>query len=178
MKGDVVVVDASVAIAHLMDEAEAPYVSEALMAWARAGVVLLVPSHFWIEITNVLVRRHAQPAGEVVEDLVNLDDLGIRTADLDRPMLLLAIDYMARLGLSAYDSIYLALAVSTGASLATLDTRLAAAAGEHGLLLARGGPKRLAEGTVPYGTPTPAAPWAQSAVAGAHIARLRRQLSG
>lgn len=178
MKGDAVVIDASVAIAHLIDMTDAQHVSEALIGWAQAGVVLLVPSHFWVEVTNVLMRRHAQPAAEVVEDLVNLDDLGIRTVDLDRPMLLLAIDCMARLGLSAYDSVYLALAVSSGAMLATLDRRLAAAAGEHGLLLAGGGPRRLAEGTAAYETATQAVPWAQSAVAGAHIARLRRQFSG
>ena len=138
----------------------------------------MVPSHFWLEVTNSLIRRHGYLPSQVVEDLVNLDGLHLQSIDLDRPLLLLVIDPMAEFGLSAYDGIYLALARATGSRLATLDARLATAAGELGLLLTGEEPRRLSETAAEYGSGNPAAAaWAHSAVVGAEIARLRRQFA-
>jgi predicted nucleic acid-binding protein len=179
MSPEAVIIDASIAIAHLIDGLDTQSVRKALAEWTDAGVALLVPPLFWIEVSNVLMRRYAQPPEEIVEDFVNLDDLGMRTVDIDRATLLLALDQMARFGLSAYDAVYLALALATAAPLATLDKRLAAAAGEHGLLLAEGGSKRLSERSAANNlTSRRASGWAQSAVVGAYIARLRRELAG
>lgn len=173
-----VVIDASVAIASLREERYTPPVRAALRTWSGAGVELLVPTHFWLEVTNSLIRRHGYFPSQVVEDLVALDQLKLKTIDLDRPLLLLVIDPMAEFGLSAYDGIYLALARTTGSRLATLDTRLAAAAGELGLLLTGEEPRRLSETAATYRSGGPAAAaWAHSAVVGAEIARLRRQFA-
>ena len=172
---DRVVVDASVALALLRDEVGTRAARSAVAAWNDFETALLVPSHFWIEVSNALLRRHARPPAEVVEALVYLDGLGVRTVEPDRPLLLLAIDQMVRSGLSAYDAMYLALALSMEAQLATLDGRLAEAAGESGILIGSAG-KGLAESHAPYGSTRESyAGWSHSAIVGAHIAELRRR---
>jgi predicted nucleic acid-binding protein len=177
---DRVVIDASAALAAVLDEPAGPAVNAAVQAWSVTGIRLLVPTHFWLEVANVLVRRYHGTPGVVTERLVVLDQLGIETIPTDRPMLLLALDAMERFGLSAYDAIYLALAQSTDARLATLDRRLASAAGPQGLLIGSDRPTRLAEEQAAYAaSPSPRPTWARSAVVGAHIAELRRRaLSG
>ena len=172
------VIDASVAIAFLREERYSSPVREALRIWSTEGTELMVPSHFWLEVTNSLIRRHGNSPNQVVEELINLDRLELQTIYLDRPLLLLVIEPMAELGLSAYDGIYLALARATGSRLATLDARLAAAAGDLGLLLSGEEPRRLSETAAVYGRVTDgAAAWAHSAAVGAEIARLRRQFT-
>lgn len=172
---DRVVVDASVGLAYLRDEVGTAAARAAMAAWIDSSTELLVPSHFWIEVTNSLVRRHAQPPSTVVEHFVDLDVLGLRTVEPDRPLLLLAIDQMVRSGLSAYDAMYLAVALSMEARLATLDRRLAEAAGEEGILI--GSPdKGVAENRGVYrSTGQTYAGWSHSAIVGAHIAELRRR---
>ncbi len=175
--GERVVIDASVAIAYLRNEISSPAVKAALADWARVSAELLVPSHFWIEVSNSLIRRHAQPPAAVVENFVDLDALAIRTIDPDRPLLLLAIDQMVRHGLSAYDAMYLSLALATDSRLATLDRRLADAAGASGLLIGAAD-QGLAEERAPYRVPSNAyAGWAHTAAVGAHIAQLRQRTS-
>jgi len=61
-----------------------------------------------LDVSNALMRRHARPPADVVEALVYVDELGVRTIEPARPLLLLAIDQMVRSGLSAYDAMYLA----------------------------------------------------------------------
>lgn len=166
-------VDASVAVAFLRDEIGTPPARAAVATWAETSRELLVPSHFWLELGNVLVGRYRQPPTVVVEHFVDLDALGIRTIEPDRPLLLLAIDEMLRFRLSAYDAIYLALALSTDSKLATLDRRLAEAAGDAGLLIGSGG---VSESLVGYQTASEDyTGWAHTAAVGAHIAELRRR---
>ena len=173
---DRVVIDASVALAYLMDEIGSPHARAALKVWAERSVELIAPSHFWLEVSNVLAGRYELPPPAVVEHFVDLDDLGIRTIEPDRPLLLLAIDQMVRHGLSAYHAIYLALALSTDAQLATVDRRLAFAAGDLGQLIGPGGPRRLAEAGAAYGSDRPDySGWSRTAIVGRHIAELRRQ---
>jgi predicted nucleic acid-binding protein len=172
---DRVVIDASVALAYLREEVGTAAARAAVATWTDSSTELLVPSHFWIEVTNSLVRRHAQPPSAVVEHFFDLDVLGVRTVEPDRPALLLAIDQMVRSGLSAYDAMYLALALSMDARLATLDRRLAEAAGEAGMLIGSSG-KGLAESRAAYSAPRETyAGWSHSAIVGAHIAELRRR---
>jgi len=164
-----------VALACLRNEVGTAAARAAVAGWNDSSTELLVPSHFWIEVTNTLIRRHARPPADVVEALVYLDELGVRTDEPDRPQLLLAIDHMVRAGLSAYDAMYLALALSMDARLATLDRRLAEAAGEAGLLIGPAG-KGLAESLGGYcSTRETHAGWSYSAIVGAHIAELRRK---
>ena len=172
---DRVVVDASVALAHLFDETGTPAARAVVAEWTRSSTELLVPSHFWIEVANALVLGNGFGPGEVVAEFVNLDDLGLTTVELDRPLLLLAIEQMARYRLSAYDAIYLALALATESKLATLDRRLAEAAGDVGILIGGDGSGRISEASSTYRGSEAYAGWAYSAVVGAHIAELRRQ---
>lgn len=169
---DRVVVDASVALALLTDEIGTQSAAAAVVSWQASATELLVPSHFWLEVTNVLIgRKRIRPEG-VVAAFVDLDHLGLRTVESDRPLLLLTIDQMLRAGLTAYDAIYLALALSTNARLATLDRRLAEAAGDAGLLI---GPSGISEPRADYRPDNSVyAGWAHTAVVGAHIAELRR----
>ncbi len=172
-----VVIDASVGLAQLLDETGTPAARDAFGRWTRSGTQLLVPSHFWIEVLNSLARRHRRPARDVVEDLMNLDRLGLKTVEPDRPLLLLALDRMVGAGLSSYDAIYLALALATDSKLATFDRRLATAAGELGLLIGSDPPHRLADSPAAYGHATEDyTGWAHSAIVGAHIADIRRRV--
>jgi predicted nucleic acid-binding protein len=172
-----VVVDASLAILLLIPEPARPIVRGLVGRWTEAGAELIVPSHFWLEVTNVLSRRYRRPPQATIEDLILLDGLGLRTMESDRPLLLLAIDAMARHELTAYDALYLALAQSTDAALATLDRRLASAAVAAGARVEPAGDARLAEDRAVYAASHAAEPvWLRSAAVGQHIAELRRQL--
>lgn len=171
---DCVVVDASVALAYLLTEVGTQDAKVALTRWQASATELIVPSHFWIEVTHVLGRRRGFSPADVVAEFVDLDDLELRTVGGDRPLLLLALDQMVRSGLSAYDAIYLALALATDSKLATLDRRLAEAAGDIGILIGSADTNRISEPRAAFRT-SPYAGWAHTAVVGAHIAELRRQ---
>lgn len=170
---DRVVVDASVALAYLRREVGSALARDAILGWSASSTELLVPSHFWIEVTHVLGRHRGFDPADVVADYVNLDHLGLKTIELDRPLLLLALDQMASSALSAYDAVYLALALSTQSKLATLDRRLAEAAGPAGLLI---GPPGISEARAHYQAERPDyTGWTHTAEVGAHIAELRKK---
>jgi predicted nucleic acid-binding protein len=174
---DRVVIDASIAIPLVVDESGTQPARERVSSWADSGTELLVPSHFWLEVTNVLLRRYRRSAAGAIEDLIVLDGLGLRTLEPGRPVLLLAIDAMERFGLSAYDAIYVALAQSTDARLATLDRRMADTASQVGLHVETNDPSQIREGPAAYASDAPIpATWMRSAVIGQHIADLRKRL--
>jgi predicted nucleic acid-binding protein len=109
-----------------------------------------VPALFWLEIVNVLGRRYHAPPQAILEAVVELEAAGIETVELDRPMLLLAIDAVVRHGLTAYDAAYLALADAADARLLTADARLASAAGWRAILV--GEDRGIREQPVSYET--------------------------
>ena len=173
-----IVIDASIGLAVMRREPERPAIRAAAQAWAQEGIDLVVPSHFWAEVVNVLVRRYGMSEPEVIEALATLDGLAIRTVELDRPTLLLALVPMGQAGLSAYDALYLALALAIDARLATLDRRLASAAGERAIFPGEGNVRRLSERPPVYEPDPERAPaWLRSAAVGAYIAELRRRAS-
>lgn len=135
---DRIVIDASVAIAHLHDEVATLTVDTALLEWSGAGASLVVPAHFWIEVLNSLGTRHRYTAAHAAEALHELDELDLETFEADRASHLLIADAVERYRTSAYDAGYLVLAQLLNAPLATLERHLAAAAGPRGLLV--GGP--------------------------------------
>jgi predicted nucleic acid-binding protein len=143
-----VVLDASVAVAIVRDEVEGVPHLDVLRDAARRGARIVVPELFWIEVVNVLLRRHRWPADDVVRALEVLDCLGLETVATDRPALLLALDLACAHDLSAYDAGYLALAVLEEANLGTLDDRLARASRVVGHDQGEG---RVRETTAPYG---------------------------
>jgi predicted nucleic acid-binding protein len=133
-----VVVDASVAIAVVLDEAAGLRAEQALRGWASNDRSIFVPTHFWLEIVNV-VGGGGRVAGERVLAAVHrLDVFGLQTVEANRGLLVRVIDRVERLHLSVYDAMYLALAESVDADLATLDRRLAVAAGPRAITFDEG----------------------------------------
>ena len=124
-----VVIDSSVALALLLDEPEAPVVERALGSWTREGRSRVVPSHFWLEVVNRLGRVSTVSGEEMLAAIHRLDTFGLETVEPGRALLLHAIDRIERHGLTAYDALYLVLAESIDADLATFDRELVAAAG-------------------------------------------------
>ena len=102
------VIDASAALGILLREPGSEAVRVRL-AGALDGE-LLVPEHFWLEVTNVLVRRYGRAPDDVVAALRELDEMQLAAVVLDRPAILYGLELMATHGLTAYDAAYLALA--------------------------------------------------------------------
>lgn len=167
------VIDASVAISLVRKEANSAEASAILAKHRQAGTPLLAPSVMWLEVLNSLGRRYRLPPAAILEDLAELDALGLETVELDRPMLLLALDAVARHGLTAYDAAYLALAEAGDAHLLTADGLLAAAAGDRAILLGGGGAEReIREAIAAYRLPG----WASWPGAAAYLRQLRSRL--
>ena len=114
-----VVIDASIGVALARDEPASREAAARLSEFRSEGRRLLVPSVFWLEVMNVLGRRYRADAPELLEALVELEAVGLETVELDRPMLLLALDAVVRHGLTAYDAAYLAVADAADARLLT-----------------------------------------------------------
>lgn len=119
----------------------------------------------------MLSRRYGYPAAAVLEAIYELEELGLTTVTLDRPIILLTLDVVERHRLTAYDGLYLALAEASRAMLLTADIELAGAAGDRAILL----PKRvsgLAEDPAPYQGEATWGRWPGSA---AYLPELRRR---
>ncbi len=129
------VLDASAAIAMVRSEPDGDAVRRRLEAWKRTGGTITIPDHFWLEVVNSLTQRHHWDGGDVLHALHDLDTFDLAPASFHRPLLLTALDVVERFGLTAYDAMYLAVAMIDGAFLLTLDKQLAAAAGERALSL-------------------------------------------
>jgi predicted nucleic acid-binding protein len=124
--------------------------TSSVMAWLmpdETGVDLLVllaahdditvPWLFWIEVRNALLmaeRRKRLSAAGIEELVQKLDDLGLAmdTTPNSSHLFALARTY----GLSAYDALYLELALRRKATLATSDVKLALAARAAGVMVA------------------------------------------
>jgi len=166
---DGLVLDSSAALAVLLAEPAADRVRDALVR--AAGDPIRVLDLFWLEVVDVLVRRHRWDADAIVDAVRELDELGLETVPLDRPLLLAALDIAATLGLTAYDAAHLALAEAADALLLTLDEDLVRAAGTRAAI---GAPRNTQEDGVPHG-PEPIVPdWARH---GRYLAELRRAAS-
>ena len=167
--GRAIIVDASVAVAIMRNEPEGPAAVAAIRQWTQEGARIAVPSHFWLEVANALTARRRWPGAKVLQAVHDLDRLRLETIELDRALLILAIDMSERHRLTAYDAAYLSLAVALDGSLLTLDARLRTAAGSRALHM---GPARLSE------TPAPdehAVTWPSYKGASAYLAQLRAE---
>jgi len=165
-----IVLDASAAIALIRSEDGEQAITAQLSRLRISGGRLLVPDHFWIELTNVFINRYAASPGEAVQILREVDELGVESMRTERALVLHAIEIQHRHRLSAYDATYLALAESEDARLLTLDVKLAAAAGERAIRLDGMPPHRLAEAATEYGRDP--IDWARF---GPYLAQLRAE---
>lgn len=142
-----IVLDASAAIAMVRREESADRIRHLLVDRSRAGAKVIVPGVFWVEVVNVLARRHQYTGDAILEAIAVLDGLGLTTVDESRPSLLLTIEVVVTHELTAYDAVYLALAESSDADLLTLDNQLAAAAGPRAV---NGADGSIREAPEPY----------------------------
>ena len=136
-----VVVDASIAFLWFANEPEGRG-AERLLETESA---LLAPDLMAVEVTNAWWKKHRRremEMADVEQAVTNLLALGIAwtpSAALLRPAARLAVD----LGHPVYDCVYLALAASRLASLATADERLRGAAERLGIpIWSTGGSRR------------------------------------
>ena len=126
------VLDASVAVAWLLDDEEEARAAAALGQLETE--VGLVPQFWHLEVRNALLgaeRRRRIRVHEVDERLRTLAELPVRTDTEPRIGAAFALARTHRL--SMYDAMYLELAERSEARLATLDKTLARAAGAAGL---------------------------------------------
>ena len=145
-----IVVDASIAIAIILDEPGGSDSEAVITRQTRAGGRVVVPSHFWLEATNPLIARRRWSGAEVLQAIHTLDAFRFETIEVDRALLVLTLDASERYRLTMYDAAYLALAISLDGSLLTLDAALRAAAGARAAPV---GPARLSEALAAYEQP-------------------------
>jgi predicted nucleic acid-binding protein len=167
-----IVLDASVGVSLVHPEAGSRRWHELVAGWHRQGRPIVVPPHFWLEVTNALVTRHRYAGAEVLEALHILDDLVAETAEIGRATLLLAIDRAERFGLTLYDATYLAVAETLDAELATADEALRNAAVDR--TADRHSPRRLSE--VPATYASRSITWPDYSGAASYLASLRAGL--
>ena len=101
----------------------------------------IVPALWWVEIRNILIigeRRGRIDAAETARFLADLDRLPIRI-DND-PINDVLLTLARRHAITAYDALYLELAIRHAAPIATLDKRLAKAARDAGMAVIGKGP--------------------------------------
>ncbi|HUQ78609.1 MAG TPA: type II toxin-antitoxin system VapC family toxin [Patescibacteria group bacterium] len=169
-----VVLDASVAITFLLRQQGVGEIKRRMEGWLAHRVAMCVPTHFWLEVGNGLVRRHRMTGDRMMEAIHTLDEIGLTTVPVDRPLLLLALDRAERFGLTTYDAAYLALAETLDATLYTSDRALLTAAGSRGLVVAGAADHRLSEVPAAYGAerrPT----WPNYSGAAAYLSKLRAE---
>lgn len=124
------VVDASVAAKWVLPSTQEPLISEAsqlLDRYARTELLLLVPEIFWAEIGNILwkaVRRSRCTSDLALAGLRSLRNLDLPTFP-NSPLLEKSLEIAIRYDRSVYDSLYVALAIESRATLLTADERLA-----------------------------------------------------
>jgi predicted nucleic acid-binding protein len=168
--GPPIVIDASIVLARLLKEPEAPEIVQAFAVWVVERRPLLVPAHFWLEVINRIRRVPGTNGERMLATVHRLDSFGIQTVESSRPMLIQVIDRVERHGLTPYDAMYLALADTVDGQLATLDRTLAQVAGSRAITFGDG--RRLHDAPAVYGSDVT---WPNYRHASAYLARLRAE---
>lgn len=124
------VVDASALVSWVMPD-ESGVDLETLMV---AHDQVAAPTLLWVELRNILIvseRRGRLPAGMADQIAEAVDDLGITLVPPRSSAVVM--DLARRHRLSAYDALYVDLAVREGATLTSLDRAVIAAARAEGV---------------------------------------------
>lgn len=130
------VVDASVAAKWFPPLDREPLASEArslLNRWIRGEIALVAPDLIWTEIANILwksVRQNRCSLADAKSALALMHEQNLPTVPAP-PLIDRAFDIALLYGRTAYDSLYVALAVASNSQLVTADERLANAVGGH-----------------------------------------------
>jgi predicted nucleic acid-binding protein len=173
----VIVIDASIALGWILRESIPDWARQLEDASERTGLDIRVPTLFWLEVGNTLVRRPGLTHEQVLEGMTRLESLGFMDIDLDRATRLRAVDLALRHRLTTYDALYLAVAVDLGASLATLDLELGAAASAYGIRFGDERSGAVREQAPAYASDLPKDPISMAAI-GAYVARFRTDDQG
>ncbi len=119
------VLDTSVVLKWFREAGEAQ-VAEARQlrgAYLRGDCLLRAPDFLFLEVANALTAGHRSSSDKVKDALTNLDDIDLQIEPLRRSTLLRAVDLAVSLGVTVYDSYFLALAEQTGSQLLTADEK-------------------------------------------------------
>ncbi|WP_203566499.1 type II toxin-antitoxin system VapC family toxin [Aestuariimicrobium ganziense] len=130
------VVDASLAMAWCFEDERTPATDAALAEVVADGGV--VPDLWGLEVANVLLtalRRKRITEARMAHLVELLESLPLEHAETE-PTISELIDLAERHSLSAYDAVYLSVAMREGLALGTLDQSLRAAATSAGVPLA------------------------------------------
>jgi predicted nucleic acid-binding protein len=125
-----VIVDASVAAKWLLPGVHEPLADEALhllAEYSNGEIEFAVPDLFWAEVGNLLwkaVRLKRCSLSEAKSGLTLLNEYGFRTIS-SKSLLDLAVSLATAFNRTLYDSLYVALAVSSKSQLVTADEKLA-----------------------------------------------------
>ena len=131
-----IVVDASVAFLWFANEPD----RSGAIRLLETESVLMAPDLMAVEVANAWwkkLRRHQMEMADIEQAVTNLLALGIDWTPSEQ-LLLSAARLAGELEHPVYDCLYLALAVSHGASLATVDERLRRGAQRVGIRIWRG----------------------------------------
>jgi predicted nucleic acid-binding protein len=129
------VLDSSITIAWVLGDERSAHADAILEQVTEIGGV--APALWWVEVRNVLViaeRKGCLKREDTATALQAIDALGIQ---LDHAPDNASLFRLARIhGLTAYDAVYLELAVRQQRPLATLDRKLGSATRAEGITLA------------------------------------------
>jgi predicted nucleic acid-binding protein len=121
------VLDASIAVNWAMRDESHPAADFALSE-IRTGSAI-VPGIWWYEVRNILVVNERRKRISLVDSTQFLNDIRQLSIEIDnRPDSTSVMELSRTLGLTVYDSCYVALAVRERLPLATLDKALQAGA--------------------------------------------------
>lgn len=138
MKAACYVVDASIAISWLVPSQQTPP-ADRVMIEARSGTPFFVPSLWYLEVANALLilwRRKKIDAALCARARADLSILDAVVDDEDPRRVLGAAWQLAdHYSLTIYDAMYLELAIRRGATLASRDGDLVAAAKKRGVAI-------------------------------------------
>lgn len=129
-EASLLVLDSSVLVASVLPDETGSDLAHLAEQYAD----LTAPALLWVEVRNVFLS--AERRGRIAPEDVDaaLEHIEAASISLDQAPRSAALLRLARRHqLSAYDTLYLELALRTSANLATLDARLAAAAEAEGV---------------------------------------------
>jgi predicted nucleic acid-binding protein len=121
------VVDASVAVKWMMDEAYSAEAQRLLKEMRDGEADLLAPTILKVEVANALntyTRRRGVDPGDAAEALKAFAILPLTYVDTDWDALVEAFEVSISIDLAVYDAVYLILARRSDAALVTMDDEI------------------------------------------------------